>query len=539
MTGASHALSDRAARPGRWAGALAGIVAAGVALALAELPTALAGERVGPVAAVGNEFIDRYAAALKDLAVELFGQNDKAALITGIVVTSLAFGAALGVVALRSFAGAVAGFVVFGVVGSWAQATDPTVGLALAVVSAAAGVAAGVGTLALLLSRRVAPGALPSSPTGSPPGSPPAWGDRDDPTVKTPDRRSFLVLAGAVGAAAVAVGLGGRSLRSRSTIEAQRRELVLPEPAQSTPLPDRGLLDAEGISSYVTPNADFFRIDTALVTPQVDADSWRLRISGLVEAPDELTLDELLEMEMVEEPVTIACVSNEVGGDLVGNASWLGVPLAALLERAGVRPDASQVVGRSTDGFTVGFPTEVGLDGRVAMVAVGMNGEPLPAAHGYPARLVVAGLYGYVSATKWLTEIELTRFEDFDAFWVPRGWAKEAPVKTQSRIDVPRSGADVPAGTVAVGGVAWAPATGVSGVEVQVDDGPWQPAELGGAASDNTWVQWVHRWAAEPGDHTLRCRATDATGTTQTAEQSSPRPDGATGHHSVRVSVRT
>ncbi|MFP3900847.1 MAG: molybdopterin-dependent oxidoreductase [Acidimicrobiia bacterium] len=513
------------------------MVAAGAALAAAELPTALAGDGTGAVTAVGNEFIDRFAGSLKDLAVELFGQNDKAALVTGIVVVSLAFGAVLGVTALRSLGRAAAGFALFGLVGLWAQVVDPGVSVPLAVASAVVGVAAGVVTLALLLSPRVvAPAAGPAPRRDPSRGSSRAPDPRRDPTVKTPDRRSFLLAAGAAGAAAAVVGLGGRSLRGRSSIEAQREALVLPGPEQSTPVPGRGLLDTPGISPYITPNDDFYRIDTALVTPQVDAESWRLRVTGLVDAPYELTLDELLAMDLVEEPVTLACVSNEVGGDLVGNASWLGVPLAAVLERAAVRPEASQVVGRATDGFTVGFPTEVGLDGRVALVAVGMNGEPLPAAHGYPARLVVAGLYGYVSATKWLTEIELTRLEDFDAYWVPRGWAKEAPVKTQSRIDVPRRG-DVPAGTVPVGGVAWAPATGVSRVEVRVDDGPWEVAQLGTAASDNTWVQWVYRWDAEPGEHTLRCRATDATGEVQTAEEAAPAPDGATGHHAVTVTV--
>ncbi|HEX6237413.1 MAG TPA: molybdopterin-dependent oxidoreductase [Acidimicrobiales bacterium] len=524
--------SQTPARPA-WVGACAGVVAAGAALAAAELPTALAGERTGAVTAVGNEFIDRFAGSLKDLAVELFGQNDKVALVTGIVVISLALGAALGVTALRSLGRAAAGFVLFGMLGLWAQAVDPDVGLTLAVVSAVLGVVAGVATLALLLSPRVvAPAGGPARGSGWSRGLDP----REDPTVKTPDRRSFLLAAGAVGATAAVVGLGGRALRGRSSIEAQRQALVLPGPERATPVPDRGLLDTPGVSPYITPNDDFYKIDTALVTPQVNAESWRLRVTGLVDAPYELTFDELVAMDLVEEPVTLACVSNEVGGDLVGNASWLGVPLATVLERAAVRPEASQVVGRATDGFTVGFPTEVGLDGRVALVAVGMNGEPLPAAHGYPARLVVAGLYGYVSATKWLTEIELTRLEDFDAYWVPRGWAKEAPVKTQSRIDVPRGG-DVPAGPVAVGGVAWAPATGVSRVEVRVDDGPWQAAQLGTAASGDTWVQWVYRWEAEPGEHTLRCRAIDATGEVQTAEESAPAPDGATGHHAVTVTV--
>ncbi|MGK2929514.1 MAG: molybdopterin-dependent oxidoreductase [Acidimicrobiales bacterium] len=507
--------------------ALAGTLAAAAALAAGQVPSALAGESTGPVTAVGNEFVDRYAASLKDLAVELFGRNDKIALVIGIVVTSLLLGAVLGLAALRSRAIGVAGLVIFGLVGLWAGATDPGAGLVLPTVSAIVGVAAGVGVLTMLM-RWVGPSSEPS----------PVRVPAEDPTVVTPGRRTFLLASGAVGASAALTGLGAWSLRGRSTIAVQRRAVSLPDPVRAVVPPDGGLLDVEGISPYVTPNSDFYRIDTALVTPQVDADSWRLRVTGLVDAPFELTFDELLAMDMVEELVTIACVSNEVGGDLVGNASWLGVPLADLVARAAPQPDATQVVGRSTDGFTVGFPTETALDGRVALVAVGMNGEPLPASHGYPARLVVAGLYGYVSATKWLTEIELTRFEDFDAYWVPRGWSKLGPVKTQSRIDAPRAGADVDPGTVAVGGVAWSPTVGIRSVEISVDGGPWEPAELGAATNDNTWVQWVYPWTAEPGRHTLACRATDGDGRTQTADRSDPRPDGATGLHTVELTVR-
>jgi DMSO/TMAO reductase YedYZ molybdopterin-dependent catalytic subunit len=516
----------------RWMGAVAGVVAAGAALAAGQLPAAIAGEDVGPVTAMGNEFVDRYAASLKDLAVELFGRNDKVALVTGIVMTSLVLGGALGVLALRRFGWAAAGFVVFGAAGLWAQTTDPSSATGVALWCAAAGVAVAVGTLQLLLRRVVRPRTTTADEVSGrrlPSG---------DPTVKTADRRTFLATSGTVGAAAALTGLVGWSLRGRSTVEAQRRAVVLPEPVRATTPPTQGLITAEGISPYVTPNDDFYRIDTALITPQVDADSWRLQVGGLVDQPIEITYDELLGMEMVEEVVTIACVSNEVGGDLVGNASWLGVPLEELLGRAGLHPDATQVVGRSTDGFTVGFPTQVALDGRVAMVAVGMNGEPLPAAHGYPARLVVAGLYGYVSATKWLTEIELTRFEDFDAYWVPRGWSKQAPIKTQSRIDVPRAGAEVDAGPVTVGGVAWAPTVGIAEVEVSVDGGPWERAELGAVANDDTWVQWRFPWPAEPGEHRLRCRASDGDGDLQTADRAPPRPDGATGHHAVSVTVR-
>lgn len=279
----------------------------------------------------------------------------------------------------------------------------------------------------------------------------------------------------------------------------------------------------------------FYRIDTQLLgPPAVDVDRWRLAITGMVEHPFELSFTELLAMPLVEEYVTLACVSNPVGGDLVGNAAWVGVPLASLLERAGVRPGASQVVGRSVDGFTVGFPLEAGLDGRRALVAVGMNGELLPLAHGFPARLVVAGLYGYTSATKWLSEIELARWEDFDAYWVPRGWSKFAPVKTQSRIDTPLPGALIVAGPQVVAGVAWAP-RGVSRVEIQVDGHAWVEAELAAVVTDDTWRQWRFDWQVPPGEHVLRVRATDGQGKLQRAQVSDPAPDGATGYHTVRV----
>ncbi|MFP4513623.1 MAG: molybdopterin-dependent oxidoreductase [Acidimicrobiales bacterium] len=508
--------------------ALAGFAAAACALAVGELPTAIAGQRVGLVAAVANEFVDRFAASLKDLAVALFGQNDKVALVVGVVVASLALGAVLGLVARHRFWIAALGFVAFGAIGFGSLATDPSSGVGWALGSATIAVTTGIGVLAVTLRTSSAA----TSETSR-------WGPGDDPTVTAPPRRQFLVVAGMLGAASV-TGVAGRVLRGRGSVEAERRALELPDPIRSTPTTasDRTLTQVEGLSPYVTPNEAFYRIDTALGIPQVAADSWRLQVHGLVEAPYELTLEEILDMDLVEETVTIACVSNEVGGDLVGNARWLGVPLGALLERAGVDPEGTQVVGRSTDGFTVGFPTETALDGRIAMVAVGMNGEPLPAAHGYPARLIVAGLYGYVSATKWLSEIELTRFEDFDAYWIPRGWAKEAPIKTQSRIDVPRSGAEVDPGPTAVAGVAWAPTEGIAAVEVQVDDGRWRPAELGEAESGNTWRQWVHRWDATPGTHTVRVRATDAAGDTQTPEERPPRPDGATGYHEIQVRVR-
>jgi DMSO/TMAO reductase YedYZ molybdopterin-dependent catalytic subunit len=354
-----------------------------------------------------------------------------------------------------------------------------------------------------------------------------------------PDRRAFLLRSGALAALAVTAGAGGRWLQGRFTAATSRMALVLPGAARPlAAVPVGAELAVAGLSPLVTPNDRFYRIDTALVVPQVPAETWMLRIHGMVERELEISFDELVARDLVEADVTLTCVSNEVGGQLVGNARWLGVPLAGLLEEAGVAPGADQLVGRSEDGFACGFPVAAATDGRSALVAVGMNGEPLPLRHGFPARLVVAGLYGYVSATKWLREIELTTFDAFDHYWARRGWAVEAPVKTQCRIDTPRGLASVQPGPVPVAGVAWAQTRGISGVEVQVDDGPWRPAQLGEALSDETWRQWVYRWDAAPGRHRLRARATDGSGATQPEERVPPVPDGATGWHSISVLVQ-
>jgi DMSO/TMAO reductase YedYZ molybdopterin-dependent catalytic subunit len=292
------------------------------------------------------------------------------------------------------------------------------------------------------------------------------------------------------------------------------------------------------LSPFLTSTSRFYRVDTALVPPTTDLAAWRLRITGMVDHPVELSYRQLLASPLEEAAVTIACVSNEVGDQLVGNARWRGVPLAGLLRRAGVRPGATQLVARSVDGFTVGFPTELALDGRAALVALGMNGQPLPQPHGFPARLIVPGLYGYVSACKWLAELELTTLDAFDAYWVRRGWAKLGPIKTQSRIDTPRDGSRPRPGRVPVAGVAWAPHRGISRVEVQVDSGPWLPARLGAGTAD-TWRQWLLDWDASPGRHRLRVRATDGSGHTQPATPTPPFPDGATGWHTISVQVRS
>ncbi len=312
-----------------------------------------------------------------------------------------------------------------------------------------------------------------------------------------------------------------------------------PPPTTTTARRPNRYFDGEvgGISPIITPNNNFYLIDTAISKPVVRADTWRLQVTGMVDNPYTLNFDELLAMGLVEEAVTLSCVSNSVGGNLVGNAVWRGVPLRSILDRAGVQRGATQIVGRSVDNWNSGFPTPLAYDGRVALVAVSMNGEPLPREHGFPVRLVVAGLYGYVSATKWLEEIRLTTWEGFDSYWVPRGWAKEGPIKTQSRIDVPRSGARLQAGRVAVAGVAWAPSRSIERVEVQIDNGPWVRAELSLNMSINSWRQWLYAWDAKRGNHQIRVRATDGAGRTQTSQRTPPAPNGASGWHTISVSV--
>jgi DMSO/TMAO reductase YedYZ molybdopterin-dependent catalytic subunit len=326
-------------------------------------------------------------------------------------------------------------------------------------------------------------------------------------------------------------------LSTRREVVAARAGLTLPTPASPAPaVPAAAELNLPRLAPFVTPNADFYRIDTALVVPQVDPAGWTLRIHGRVRNPVTLTFDDLMARPMVERWVTLACVSNEVGGDLIGNARWLGVPIKELLDEAQPLDGADQVVGRSVDGFTCGAPTALLRDGRDALLAVGMNGEPLPLEHGFPVRMVVPGLYGYVSACKWVVELELTSFADFDQYWIPRGWSAQAPIKTESRIDTPRG--SVPAGQVTVAGVAWAQHRGVRRVEVRVDRGPWQEARLADTVSIDTWRQWSWRWDATPGDHVLQVRATDADGVAQVEAVADPAPNGASGWHSVSVTVR-
>jgi len=508
----------------RTAGAVGGVVAAAVALAVAEAAAVVTGPQSSPLTAVGDVVVDHAPEPMVRFGITVFGTYDKVALLIGTVLLLAGSAAGLGAAAVRRLWIGLAGLAAFGAVGLAAAVSRPDADWG-AVLPTLAGATAAALTYTRIRSRVVM-----DSPAGlSSPAGPSA------PGVLTDRRRFLRVAALTVGAAAVA-GMGARWWSLRQNVAAAREAVTLPVPVDPAgPVPAGADLRLPGLASYVTDNDDFYRIDTALVPPRVDPSEWRLRIHGRVARPYEITFEELLARPMVERYITLACVSNQVGGDLIGNARWLGVPVRDLIEAAGPLPGADQVVSRSVDGWTCGTPTQVLTDGRDALLAVGMNGEPLPLEHGFPVRMVVPGLYGYVSACKWISELELSSFDDFDAYWVPRGWAPQAPIKTQSRIDTPRGRAR--AGTVMVAGVAWAQHRGVARVEVRVDGGPWQEATLAEAVSVDTWRQWSWRWEATPGEHELVVRATDATGEVQPEERSSAAPDGATGWHTVRVEV--
>ncbi|GHB11497.1 oxidoreductase [Streptomyces termitum] len=538
-------------------GMVAGLTAGWAALATAELVAALVNPAAGPVTAVGGAVVDRTPAPVKDFAIRAFGENDKTALAVGILVLLALLAAALGVTALRHRRAGALGVLAFGLIGAAAALSRPDSTGPGDALPSLAGATAGAAVLYVLAGRAVrAAGAAPveDGPAPAAPGQdrpaalapgPSALG-RGRPGTPARGRRGFLAATALTLLAATGAGALGRVLSGRRgrDAEASRAALVLPPPASPAPAVPRGArLAVPGISPFTTPNRDFYRVDTALVVPKVEADAWRLRIHGKgVPRPRVLTLGELLARPLIERDITLTCVSNEVGGPYLGNARWLGVPLAALLAECGVRPPseggpADQLVARSVDGMTLGSPVEDVMDGRDAMLAVGMNGEPLPFAHGFPVRMLVPGLYGYVSACKWIESIELTTFDAYSAYWVRRKWARRAPVKTQSRIDTPRPFARMPAGTVMVAGVAWAQRRGVTRVEVRVDDGPWQDADLAAQDTVDTWRQWSYRWPATPGGHTLTVRATDATGRVQPERRTGTIPDGATGHHSVFVTV--
>ena len=570
-------------------GALIGLLAAAVALGVAELVAAITGPQGSPVVAVGGTAIDLTPIPVKDFAIVHFGSHDKLVLITGILVLLAAFAAVIGIVARRWLAAGMAGLLVFGALGVGAALTRPEaspadvaptlVGVVVAMITliilvrtdrygkitlrrppvgvsdtaAESAVAPEVnvateadvvaGTYGAGWQRGSAgPDEGPESVGPGGPSGPDEWDGTLGPArwEGTPGsgRRGFLIASAGAAVVAAATAGGGDLLLRRFSVTASRAQVRLPAAARpARPVPVGAELKIPGLSSFYTPNSSFYRVDTDLVLPQVSPTDWSLRIGGMVDREIEFSFAELLRQPLTEADITLVCVSNEVGGPYAGNARWLGVSLPALLRRAGIRRGADQVLSTSTEGMTISTPVEAIMDGRNALVAVGMNGGPLPIAHGFPARMVVPGLYGYTSATKWVTKLELTTFAKQQAYWTKRGYAAKAPIKTESRIDVPKPLSQVKAGQVPVAGVAWAPHRGITAVEVNVDGGPWQQARLAAADGIDTWRQWVWNWDARPGLHTLQVRATDGAGTTQPSTRAQPFPNGASGWDSTVVTV--
>ncbi|MFJ1817340.1 sulfite oxidase [Streptomyces sp. NPDC086993] len=521
-------------------GALSGVLAGFAALAVAELVAAAVRPQASPVIAVGGASIDAMPAPVKDWAIRHFGTDDKLVLQLGILAVLAVLALVLGASAVRFRRVGSVGILLFGVIGAVAAVSRPDSSSFTDALPSVVGAVAGALLLYVLVGRLTAPARSEAA------GSRTVSEEAADPVSARWDRRGFLLAAASAAAASTAVGAVGRSLNGASGrgVVASRAEVVLPLPGSpARPVPRRAGPRVAGISPFVTPNKDFYRVDTALVVPKVDATGWRLRIHGKgVRHPATYSFDDLLRRELIERDITLTCVSNEVGGPYVGNARWIGVRLADLLTECGVKAPsrggrADQLVSRSVDGMTIGSPVEDIMDGRDAMLALGMNGEPLPFEHGFPVRMVVPGLYGFVSACKWIEDIELTTFDSYDPYWVERGWARRAPVKTESRIDTPKPFARPKAGTVMIAGVAWAQHRGIDKVEVRIDDGAWQEARLAAEDTRDTWRQWSIPWQAARGGHTLTVRATDRTGAVQTAERTRTIPDGASGWHSVVVTV--
>jgi DMSO/TMAO reductase YedYZ molybdopterin-dependent catalytic subunit len=569
-------------RAGRRArlGAIAGLLAAATALGVGQLVAGLTGANGSPVVAVGQLQIDFTPPWLKNFAINEFGSDDKLALVSGILIVLGIFAAVIGVAATRRLSYGMAGLLVFAAVGLTAAATRPTASAASLLPTLAATAAAAV--VLRVLIERIGP------PAGAGTwAAPPAWGDTGeagpnrvaDPGQLTapdlppvpdlpggtggvirpsagqgrdwlagapgpagpaePARRGFLAASAATAGAAAVAGLAGRVLAERSSVTTARNAIKLPKPVPAAvrTLPPGVDLNIPGLASFITPNSSFYRVDTAIVLPEVDPTSWQLRIHGMVSREITITFDELLKRPLIEDYVTLCCVSDPVGGPYIGNALWLGASLASLLREAGIKAGADQLMCTSVDGFTSGTPVQTVMDGRDALLAVAMNGQPLPVAHGFPARMVVPGLYGYVSATKWVTDINVTTFAGNYAYWAQRGWSQQAPIKTESRIDVPNGESQIKPGRTAVAGVAWAQHKGIEAVEVRVDQGPWNPARLAAIPDLDTWRQWVWEWDATSGNHVIEARATDKTGYTQTAAQAQPEPNGASGYPSVAITV--
>jgi DMSO/TMAO reductase YedYZ molybdopterin-dependent catalytic subunit len=560
----SHARPSRAAQTG--SGAIVGIVTALVALGVAQLVAAVLASSLGaPVDAVGELSINHSPAAVKDFAIREFGSNDKTVLVWGIRGVLVIFAAVIGVLAVRKLWQGMVGLFVFGAIGVYAALSQPT---AKATDALPTLIGAGVAAFALLyfsgLAGRVQPGhALPAGPAapakpvqGDAPAKP-VQGSAQTPPVPgrvparpvpgraqvepVPDRRRFLMTSAAIAGVSIVSYVGGSWLANTRDVNAIQKALKLPPPAKAAPpLPAGTNLNIPGLSSFITPNNSFYRVDTAIVLPEILPATWQLRIHGMVRKELVLTFEDIIKRPLNEAWITLCCVSNPVGGPYIGNAKWLGVSLRSLLQEAGIKAGADQLFCTSSDGFTSGTPVQTAMDGRNALLAVAMNDAALPVEHGFPARLVIPGLYGYVSACKWIVDIEVTTYAANQAYWVPRGWLPQAPVKTESRIDVPTGVNPIKVGKpVSIAGEAWAQHKGIEAVEVRVGQGPWQEARLAAVPGIDTWRQWVYDWKVDvkPGNYLVEARATDKTGYTQTSLQEPPAPNGATGYPAVLINV--
>ena len=500
--------------------------ASGLVVSLAA--AALLRERLTPSAAVAEAVIDATPGRVEHALIGVVGRYDKPTLLVGVLVALVLLSVLAGLLAGRNVWRGQAVFLAVGAIGVVSVLTRPEASPA-AVVPVVAGLATWLLVLPWLTA--AAAGQTAGQAVGQTAGQ-----SAGDAAGADPSRRLFLRRAGTVALGTLVVGVVGRFLgRKRRIVEAARDRLDLPVGRPT--VPSGAQLDLPDLGPWQTPNDEFYRIDTAVVVPAVEAAGWRLRIHGMVEKEVVVTYQDLLDRGLTDAWVTLCCVSNPVGGDLVGNAWWSGVRVADLLKEARPKPGADAVLQTSEDGWTCGTPLAALTDGRNALLAVAMNGEPLPLEHGFPVRMVVPGLYGYVSATKWVVDIEVSRFQDFTAFWTDKGWAEEGPVRTESRIDVPRSNHRVMAGSVRVGGVAWAQHTGIEAVEVQLDGGAWAPMELGRVPSVDTWVQWAGTVEATPGVHKLAVRATDRSGYVQTSVRRGVLPDGATGWHTIEFTA--